>query len=79
MPALASSVNEWFPDVWIFCNIDPATLPDGRSTGLTAVANPSVIARVGLANPCMGSFVGRNATATHDTNNNVVAFRQTAG
>src|SRR5215217_6933633 len=35
--------------------------------------------RVGLANPCMGSFVGRSATATHCTTNSVVALRQTAG
>ena len=76
---IASSVNDWFPYVWTFCNNHFANLPNGCPTGLTAVANRTGIARVGLANPCMGSFVGRNATATHDTNNNVVAFRQTAG
>jgi hypothetical protein len=35
--------------------------------GLCAIASFFDLRRVGLANPCMGSFVGRGATATHCT------------
>jgi hypothetical protein len=38
------------------------TLPQ---SGLYAIARLPVLRNVGNANPCMGSFVGRNATATH--------------
>src|SRR5215217_7932783 len=47
--------------------------------GVCEIAYFPAMRRVGLANPCMGSFVGRNATATHCTTNSVVALRQTAG
>ncbi len=36
-------------------------------SGLYAVAALPVLSNVANANPCMGSFVGRDATTTHTT------------
>ena len=47
-------------------------------SGLYAIARSPIVGNVATANPCMGSFVGRNATTTH-TKQGVVAFRQTVG
>jgi hypothetical protein len=64
------SVNEWFPDVWSICNNSTATLSQTLLMAVWVVANSARVGRVIPASPCMGSFVGRSATATHDTNNN---------
>lgn len=65
--------------MWSICNNSLATLPQPLLMAVWVVANGARVGRVSSASPCMGSFVGRSATATHDTITIVVAFRQTAG
>jgi hypothetical protein len=40
-------------------------MPSLPQSGLYAIARLPGVRNVANANPCMGSFVGRNATTTH--------------
>jgi hypothetical protein len=46
-------------------------MPEKRKSGFYVIASGFGMGMLGFANPCMGSFVGRDATATHCTTKQV--------